>query len=337
MNVKQLRYFLEVVDQGLSITRAASALHTSQPGISKQLRQLEEELGIALFTRRGKQLSGLSPGAEEILHEARGAILNIENIHTLAKESRNENEGSLALATTHTQSRYVLPPVIQRFMGKYPRVALQLHQGTPTQISQLAADGTADFAIATEALEHFTDLLMMPCYRWNRAVLVPRDHALAHCSSLTLADLAAFPLITYTFGFTGRSKLDEAFREAGLSPRVVFTAADADVIKTYVRLGLGVGIVASMAWDAAQDQDLLALDASHLFAPSTTHIGFRRGVQLRGYMYDFIEMFAPHLGQEVIREIASYRDEEKLSLRLAGLTVPHAEGLGGGADPWGSV
>lgn len=329
MNVKQLRYFLEVVDQGLSVTRAAAALHTSQPGISKQLRQLEEELGIALFTRRGKQLSGLSPGAREILEEARGAIQKIENIHILAQESRNETEGRLALATTHTQSRYVLPPVIQRFMGKYPGVALQLHQGTPTQISQLAADGTADFAIATEALEHFTDLLMMPCYRWNRAVLVPRDHPLAQHDRLTLADLAAFPLVTYTFGFTGRSKLDEGFREAGFSPRVVFTAADADVIKTYVRLGLGVGIVASMAWDAGQDQDLLALDASHLFAPSTTHIGFRRGVQLRGYMYDFIEMFAPHLEQDLIREMASYGDGEALSARLANLPVPHVEGLGG--------
>jgi LysR family cys regulon transcriptional activator len=177
-----------------------------------------------------------------------------------------------------------------------------MHQGTPMQISELAADGTVDFAIATEALELFNNLLMMPCYRWNRCVVVKRDHPLAQVSQLTLEDVAAHPIVTYVFGFTGRSKLDDAFYERGLSPKVVFTAADADVIKTYVRLGLGIGIVARMAFDDEKDSDLVALDASHLFAPSVTKIGFRRGTFLRGYMYDFIQMFAPHLTQDVVEK-----------------------------------
>jgi LysR family cys regulon transcriptional activator len=196
--------------------------------------------------------------------------------------------------------------VIQGFIEKFPDVALHMHQGTPTQISELAADGTADFAIATEAMELYSDLVMMPCYKWNRSILVPQDHPLAQVTNLSIEELSSYSLVTYTFGFTGRSKLDEAFAAKGLVPKVVFTAADADVIKTYVRLGLGVGIVASMAFDPAVDTDLVAIDASHLFEASVTKIGFRKGSFLRGYMYDFIEMFAPHLTQEIIQE-TSYR------------------------------
>jgi LysR family cys regulon transcriptional activator len=187
-----------------------------------------------------------------------------------------------------------------------------MHQGTPMQISELAADGTVDFAIATEALELFSDLIMMPCYKWNRAIIVPKDHPLAQLSSITLDDVAQHPIVTYVFGFTGRSKLDEAFMERGLAPKVVFTAADADVIKTYVRLGLGIGIVAKMAYDPELDSDLVAIDASHLFEASVTKIGFRRGTFLRGFMYEFIELFAPHLTKDIVEE--AYQRHTKLEL-----------------------
>jgi len=240
----------------------------------------------------------------------------------VAQEFCDEKKGALAVATTHTQCRYVLPPVIKQFIDKFPDVALHMHQGTPMQISELAADGTADFAIATEALDLFSDLVMMPCYSWNRAVLVPRDHELAQISRLSLEDLSRYPLVTYTFGFTGRSKLDEAFSAKGLSPRVVFTAADADVIKTYVRMGMGVGIVASMAHDPVRDDDLVALDASHLFEPSITKIGFRRGSFLRGYMFDFIQMFAPHLSRDLVEETSFRHSRAELEDLFKDIELP---------------
>jgi LysR family cys regulon transcriptional activator len=306
MKLQQLRYIWEVAHHDLNVSQTAQSLYTSQPGISKQIRLLEDELGVEIFSRSGKHLTQITPAGESILKTAGEIMRKVESIKSVAQEFCDERKGSLALATTHTQCRYVLPGVIQGFIEKFPDVALHMHQGTPTQISELAADGTADFAIATEAMELYSDLVMMPCYKWNRSILVPKDHPLAQVSHLSLEELSSYSLVTYTFGFTGRSKLDEAFAAKGLVPKVVFTAADADVIKTYVRLGLGVGIVASMAYDPAVDTDLVAIDASHLFEASVTKIGFRKGSFLRGYMYDFIEMFAPHLTQEIIQE-TSYR------------------------------
>ena len=243
----------------------------------------------------------------------------------VGKEFCDPKKGSLGISTTHTQCRYKLPPVINEFLGKYPEVSLNMHQGTPMQISELAANGSADFAIATEALEFFSDLVMMPCYRWNRAILVPKSHPLAKVSSLNIENISKYPLVTYTFGFTGRSKLDEAFNAKGLTPKVVFTASDADVIKTYVRLGLGVGIVAKMAHDSIDDSDLIAIDAGHLFESSITKIGFRRGMFLRDYMYDFIEIFAPHLTRGLVEEAIHCRDNAEIdelfrdvSLRMHG-------------------
>ena len=233
-----------------------------------------------------------------------------------------ESSSFLSIATTHTQARYALPATIKAFIERYPDVSLHMHQGTPMQISEMAADGTVDFAIATEALELFSDLIMMPCYRWNRCILVPRDHPLAQTSELTLEDVAEHPIVTYVFGFTGRSKLDEAFVEKGLVPRVVFTAADADVIKTYVRLGLGIGIVAGMAHDPEMDPDLVALDASHLFASSVTRIGCRRGTFLRGYMYEFIEDFAPHLTRDVVQEAFACTTKANLEELFSHLELP---------------
>ena len=302
MKLQQLRYIWEVAHHDLNVSATAQSLFTSQPGISKQIRLLEDELGVEVFARSGKHLTHVTPAGEAILQTAGEVLRKVESIKQVAQEFSNEKKGDLSIATTHTQARYALPGVIKSFIERYPDVSLHMHQGTPMQISELAADGTVDFAIATEALDLFSDLVMMPCYRWNRCILVPKDHPLTQVSQLTLEDVAAHPIVTYVFGFTGRSKLDEAFAEQGLSPKVVFTAADADVIKTYVRLGLGIGIVAAMAYDEHIDSDLVTLDASHLFASSVTRIGCRRGTFLRGFMYDFIQDFAPHLTRELIAE-----------------------------------
>lgn len=312
MKLQQLRYIWEVAHHDLNVSATAQSLFTSQPGISKQIRLLEDELGVEVFARSGKHLTHVTPAGEAILEAAGEVLRKVESIKQVAQEYSNEKKGALSIATTHTQARYALPATIAGFIARYPDVSLHMHQGTPMQISEMAADGTVDFAIATEALELFSDLIMMPCYRWNRCILVPRDHPLCQVSELTLEDVAAHPIVTYVFGFTGRSKLDEAFTEKGLTPRVVFTAADADVIKTYVRLGLGIGIVAGMAHDAEMDPDLVALDAGHLFASSITRIGCRRGTFLRGYMYEFIEDFAPHLTRDVVD--AAFRCHSKVEL-----------------------
>ncbi|WP_111496019.1 HTH-type transcriptional regulator CysB [Marinobacter bohaiensis] len=298
MKLQQLRYIWEVAHHDLNVSATAQSLFTSQPGISKQIRLLEDELGVEVFARSGKHLTRITPGGETIIREAGEILRRVEGIKKIAQEFSNQRKGDLSIATTHTQARYALPPIISGFIEAYPEVSLHMHQGTPMQISEMAANGAVDFAIATEALELFNDLIMMPCYRWNRSIIVPRDHPLTRCQPLTLEAVAEYPLVTYVFGFTGRSRLDEAFQGKGLTPKVVFTAADADVIKTYVRLGLGVGIIASMAYDERTDSDLVALDARDLFAPSVTKIGFRKGTFLRGYMYEFIQRFAPHLTPE---------------------------------------
>lgn len=320
MKLQQLRYIWEVSRHELNVSLTAQSLYTSQPGISKQIRLLEDELGVEVFSRSGKHLTRVTPAGEAIL-EIAGEILNkVESIKHVAQEFCDESKGSLSIATTHTQARYALPTVIENFIQNYPEVSLHMHQGTPMQISELAADGTVDFAIATEALELFTDLVMMPCYKWNRSVIVPEGHPLARKSELTLEDVAAYPIVTYVFGFTGRSRLDDAFVEKGLTPKVVFTAADADVIKTYVKLGLGVGIVASMACEP--EEGLVKLDASHLFDHSVTSIGFRKGTFLRGYMYDFIEQFAPHLKKELIDEALSRHTKAEIDELFGHMELP---------------
>lgn len=300
MKLQQLRYIWEVAHHDLNVSATAQVLYTSQPGISKQIRLLEDELGVEIFARSGKHLTRITPAGEAILQVVGEVLKKVESIKQVAQEFSDESKGSLSIATTHTQARYALPPIIEGFIKRFPDVSLHMHQGTPMQIAEMASNGTADFAIATEAMEHFHDLVMLPCYRWNRSVIVPKKHPLAAKPQLTLEDVAAYPLVTYVFGFTGRSKLDEAFKSRGLDTKTVFTAADADVIKTYVRLGLGVGIVASMAMDEEQDSDLVTLDASHLFEASVTKVGLRKGVFLRGYMYKFIEAFAPHLTKNLI-------------------------------------
>ncbi|WP_231757418.1 HTH-type transcriptional regulator CysB [Microbulbifer elongatus] len=322
MKLQQLRYIWEVAHHDLNVSATAQSLFTSQPGISKQIRLLEDELGVEIFARSGKHLTRVTPAGEAILKTAGEIMRKVENIKQVAQEFSNDKRGSLSIATTHTQARYALPTVIKGFIARYPEVSLHMHQGTPMQISEMAADGTADFAIATEALELFSDLVMMPVYRWNRCILVPKGHELAQVSKLTLEDVARYPIVTYVFGFTGRSKLDEAFLEKGLSPKVVFTAADADVIKTYVRLGLGIGIVADMAAVEDEDSDLVALDASELFESSVTKIGFRKGIFLRGFMYEFIQQFAPHLTRELIDQAAQASSRAEVDELFSHIDLP---------------
>ena len=322
MKLQQLRYIWEVAHHDLNVSATAQSLYTSQPGISKQIRLLEDELGVEVFARSGKHLTRITPAGERIIQTAGEILRKVEGIKQIAQEFSNEKKGVLSIATTHTQARYALPKVIGDFIKQYPDVALHMHQGTPMQIAEMAADGTVDFAIATEALELFGDLIMMPCYRWNRCVVVPQQHPLTKLPKLTLEALAEHPLVTYVFGFTGRSKLDEAFNQHGLTPKVVFTAADADVIKTYVRLGLGVGIVAGMAVDPRLDSDLVVLDASALFEPSITKIGFRRGTFIRGFMYDFIQTFAPHLTRERIEAALACRNKLEIEELFAGIELP---------------
>ena len=322
MKLQQLKYICEVVNNNLNVSTTAESLFTSQPGISKQIRLLEDELGVEIFARSGKHLTKVTPAGQEIIKSALEILKKVDNIKQLANEYSNEKKGKLSLATTHTQARYALPASIERFMSIYPDVSLQLQQGTPTQISKLAADGSVDFAIATEALDLFSDLIMMPCYKWNRCIIVPKNHPLSNISNVSLTDIAKYSIITYVFGFTGRSKLDDAFHSQGLTPKVVFTAADADVIKTYVRLGLGIGIVAQMAYDEKIDNDLVSIDASHLFSPSVTKIGFLRGTFLRGYMYDFIQMFAPHLNKTLIDKCAQCKSKSEVDMLFSNVKLP---------------
>lgn len=323
MKLQQLRYIWEVAHHELNVSLTAQSLYTSQPGISKQIRLLEDELGVEIFSRSGKHLTRVTPAGQAILAIAGEILRKVESIRQVALEYTDQKRGHLAIATTHTQARYLLPAVIEKFIAQYPEVALHMHQGSPQQIAELAADGTVDFAIATEGMEHFSDLIMLPCYHWNRSIVVPRNHPLAIRSRITLEDVAQFPLVTYVFGFTGRSKLDDAFKERGLTPRVVFTAADADVIKTYVRLGLGVGIIAHMAYDPEADKDLVAIDASHLFESSTTYLGFRKGTFLRGFMYDFIGLFASHLTRERIDEAVQAHSRGDMAALFAVVELPY--------------
>lgn len=322
MKLQQLRYIWEVAHHDLNVSATAQSLYTSQPGISKQIRLLEDELGVEIFSRSGKHLTRITPAGEAILQTTGEILRKVESIKQVAQEFSNDKKGSLSLATTHTQARYVLPNVIQRFIENYPDVSLHMQQGTPMQISEMAADGSVDFAIATEAMELFSDLIMMPCYKWNRAIVVPKDHPLCQLSELTLEEIAKHPIVTYVFGFTGRSKLDEAFMERGLVPKIVFTAADADVIKTYVRMGLGIGIIAKMAHNEELDSDLVALDASKLFKPSITKIGFRRGTFIRGFMYEFIESFAPHLSRNLVEEAYSCTSKLELDELFRDIQLP---------------
>lgn len=312
MKLQQLKYLLAIVDNGMNITAAAEKLFTSQPGVSKQLKLLEEELGLQLFVRKGKSLGGITTAGEQVIDRARLIMQEAENIRSLAADYYHEEEGTLSIATTHTQARYVLPEVIQQFRSRYPRVNLKIHQGTSEQIADMVRANNIDFAIATGSHQLFRELLLVPSYHWDRKIVVPNDHALARLKrKITLQDLAKYPLVTYVFSFGGQSLLKRAFSDQGLDPDVVFTARDADVIKTYVRMGLGVGIVAGMA-DDEEDEDMTAISAAGLFPRSTTWVGFRKDMVLRRYMLDFLQLFAPHISSNQLEQTRSARSQSDI-------------------------
>jgi LysR family cys regulon transcriptional activator len=311
-----------VAQNGLNITAAADKLHTSQPGVSKQIKLLEDELGFQIFVRDGRNLARVTPAGQQVIDRAVRILREVQNIKRLSDDFKDEGRGTLSIGTTHTQARYVLPGVIKQFRERYPEVRLHLHQGTAEQIGEMAALDRIDFAIATGSQSLFDGYALLPCYRWHRHVVVPKGHPLARHKSPTLKQVAAYPIVTYVFGFSGPSSLMEIFAAEGLVPDVVLTARDADVIKTYVRLGLGIGIVAGVAIDPEQDADLVRIDTSHLFPAHTTWIGFRRGGLLRKYQLDFVQLFAPHLTRRLIEKASGASTQAEVDEAVKGLELP---------------
>lgn len=303
MNLQQLRYVVEVVRHGLNVSEAAEAMFTSQPGVSKQIRALEEELGVEIFQRHGKRLIGLTEPGKVVAALCERILRDLNSLTTVAEEFACCDEGVLAIATTHTQARYVLPPVIDRFRRQYPKVRFTLHQGSPRYACEQVLAGDADLVIATEAIGDYPELVELPCYQWSHVLVVPRGHPLATVEPLSLEAIAAYPLITYDGAFTGRNHINKAFLGRALKPTVVLTAIDSDVIKTYVRLGLGVGIIAKMAVDPHADSDLVVRDLGHLIESNVTRVGILRNAYLRSYVYVFIEMLAPHLKRSVVERV----------------------------------
>lgn len=302
MKLQQLRYLREVVRRGLNVSEAAEALHTSQPGVSKQIRLLEDELGVQILVRHGKRVVAVTEPGRLIVEISERMLQDADNLRAVGREYGDEGTGALVIATTPTQARYALPAVIQRFMQRHPRVRFSLREGSPRHIADLMRAGAADIAIVTEADSLFADLVTLPCYQWNRCVITPLKHPLLQEKQLTLEALARHPIVTYDFALDADSPIRKAFESRRLTPNVALTAIDADVIKTYVELGLGVGILAKMAFDPSRDLGLRLIDASHLFEPSTTRIGLRRNAYLRSYVYDFIALFAPQLNRAIVEK-----------------------------------
>ncbi|MEN9905764.1 MAG: HTH-type transcriptional regulator CysB, partial [Pseudomonadota bacterium] len=301
MNFQQLRSVREAVRCGYNLTEVAAALHTSQPGVSRQVRELEEELGVELFVRSGKRLLGLTSAGQALLPIVERVLLDADSLRRAGQELQGREEGRLSIAATHSQARYALPHAVRDFRQRWPRVTLHLHQGSPKQVAEMLISGEADIGIATEALAGYDQLVTLPCYRWSHSVVLPPSHPLLELGrELTLQDLACYPIITYEVGYTGRSHIDAAFAAAGLQPDVVLTAMDADVIKTYVELEMGVGIVASIAVDEERDRHLRAIDAGHLFQVNVTRLGMRRELWLPGYAFGFIETFVPTLTRDEV-------------------------------------
>jgi LysR family cys regulon transcriptional activator len=322
MKLQQLRFLAAVAQNDLNLTAAAAKLHTTQPAVSKQLKLLEQELGVSIFVRNGRAFTKITPAGERVVTYALRLLREAQNIKEVSQEFKDEGQGALSIGTTHTQARYVLPPVIGQFRGQYPNVEFHLHQGTSEHLAQMAHLDRIDFAIATGSQELFRRCVLLPCYQWHRRIIVPKGHPLAGVKQPQLDELAAHPLVTYVFSFTGPSSLQETFAAAGLRPKVALTARDSDVIKTYVRLGLGVGIVADIALDPKDDADLVSIDAAHLFPVHTTWIGFARGGLLRRYMYDFIHLMAPHLTRRLVDRAAVSGSQEEVDALFANIQLP---------------
>jgi LysR family cys regulon transcriptional activator len=321
VKLQQLRFLDAVVRNNLNVSSAAEELYTSQPGVSHQIKLLEDELDIQIFERSGKKLTAISPAGHAILEHVTNLLNSAKNIKQAAREFSKSNRGSLNLATTHTQAKFILPPILQGFSKKYPQIELRVHQGNPKSMCKLAANNQVDFVIASEVIDERGELITIPAYRWNRFIVVPCNHDLAKMTEVTLLDLAEFPILTYMLGLGGRSQLDKSFQAANLEPRVAFTATDSDVIKTYVRLGLGAGIVAEMAC-SDQDSDLTYIDASHLFPDSMIKVGFRHSRHISAFQFDFLQMIAPYLDMETIKNIASTRSAQEREKLLGRAEVP---------------
>jgi LysR family cys regulon transcriptional activator len=309
MNLHQLRFVREAVRQNFNLTEAAKALYTSQPGVSKAIIELEEELGVDIFTRHGKRIRGLTEPGRAVLKSVELIMQEIDGLKRIGKEFAAQDTGSFTIATTHTQARYALPKVVQAFTLKFPKVRLSLLQGNPKQVAEMVAKDQADLAIATEAIANVDGLVTLPCYQWEHVVVVPVEHPLLKSKQITLEEIAAFPLITYDSAFAGRSKIDHAFGIRNLKPNILLEAIDADVIKTYVELGMGVGIIAGMAFDVERDRNLRAISVGHLFGTNISRIAVKQGAYLRSYVYTFIELLTPTLNRKLIEQIMSGEKE----------------------------
>lgn len=321
MKLIQLKYFVEVVKHQCNISNAARHIFTSQAGVSKQILLLEEELNVPLFFRKGKHLVELTVEGKQVYREAMNLLDKVQSIKNIALDVNNQ-EGLLTIATTHTQARYVLPPIVNRFIAENSNIQFSMQQGNPKNVALLLKQGDVDLAIATESLSSDDQILAMPCYRWGRCIIVKKGHSLANCQALQLSDIVKYPIITYVYGFTGRYKIDEVFAERKLSPNIVLTAVDADVIKTYVRLGLGIGIVAKMAYLPEIDCDLVAIDVENIFGVSTTQIALSKNKYIRKYIYRFIEMFSPHLSEEVVKRAMSCATTAERNGLFADFSIP---------------
>jgi LysR family cys regulon transcriptional activator len=301
MKLQQLRCIYEVVQNQFNITRAADSIHTSQPGVSKQIQLLEEEIGVQLFQRNGKRLSGLSEPGIRVYESIVEIMRELKNIKNVSDEYERKDSGSFIIATTHTQARYKLPVVVESFVKKYPKINLNIHQGDPAQVTAQILNGEADVGIATESISLNDKIFCIPCYSWNRCLVMPKDHPLLIVEDITLNHLATYPMITYDYAFTGSTIVSKVFKDANIKPNIMLTAIDADVIKTYVGLSLGVGLIAEMAFDKNKDKNLVSRDVSHLFPTSTTYIGIRQDTFIRGFTFDFIKMFTPHMEENELK------------------------------------
>ncbi|MGE4596567.1 MAG: CysB family HTH-type transcriptional regulator [Methylophilaceae bacterium] len=298
MKLQQLRCIYEVVQNGFNISRSAVVMHTSQPGVSKQIQLLEDEIGIQIFQRNGKRLVGLTEPGSCVYESILEIIRETKNIKNVSEEYEKMDSGDFTIATTHTQARYKLPNVVKEFVRQYPKINLNIHQGNPTQVTEEILNGDADVGIATESIGKNDKIFCIPCYSWNRCVVMPKDHPLIKVKEITLNHLASYPIITYDYAFTGSTIVSKAFKVAHIEPNIMLTAIDADVIKTYVNLNLGIGLIAEMAFDVNKDSDLVCRDVGHLFPISTTYIGIRNDVFIRGFTFNFIKMFTPHMSEQ---------------------------------------
>ena len=302
MNLHQFRFVREAVRQNYNLTEAAKALYTSQPGVSKAIIELEEELGVEIFTRHGKRVRSLTEPGRIILVSVEKILQEVESLKRVGKDYAAQDQGNLTIAATHTQARYSLPSAVAEFKRRYPKVRLSILQGTPTQVAEMVLHDQADIAIATEALSGYKDLVSLPCFQWHHVAVVQADHPLLDRQNITLDDLARYPLITYDPAFAGRSKINQAFALRNLSPDIVLEAIDADVIKTYVELGLGVGLMADLAFNAERDRHLRAIPVGHLFGSNITRVALKQGAYLRGYIYTLVELLSPVLTRKLVEQ-----------------------------------